>query len=39
VLEPQRRVLAQAQRSADARAAAIERYAEQVRAVDNARFH
>ena len=37
VLDPQQRVLAQAQRSAKARVSAIERYAAEVKAVDGAR--
>jgi hypothetical protein len=37
VLDPQQHVLAQAERSADVRVSAIERYAAEVRAVDNAR--
>ncbi len=38
VLDPQQRVLAQAERSADKRVSAIERYAAEVKAVDNARI-
>jgi hypothetical protein len=37
VLDPQQRVLAQAERSADKRVSAIERYAAEVKAVDGAR--
>jgi hypothetical protein len=38
VLDPQQRVLAQAERSAEVRVSAIERYAAEVEAVDNARI-
>jgi hypothetical protein len=38
VLDPQQHVLAQAERSADVRVSAIERYAAEVTAVDNARI-
>jgi hypothetical protein len=38
VLDPQQRVLAQAERSADQRVSALERYAAEVKAVDNARI-
>jgi hypothetical protein len=38
VLDPQQRVLAQAERSAEVRVSAIERYAAEVKAVDNARM-
>jgi hypothetical protein len=38
VLDPQQRVLAQAQQSADSRVSAIEHYARQIKATDNARI-